>query len=231
MTLIEGKVMFDIEFWRETGNGSWFHVNYFLVLVFGRYLYVQWCEYVNAQSTLGPSSVQPTIWKRARYAFSRGWLSDPLTQATAGLFVYMSGSMVIRFATWLVLLYGGWKIDASFANHYLAWLSLESQLAAVLGGMCCLRVFLPRYWSKGWWIIGGALCLLTPVIVHIVDRTYDGETGYFVISVMLFTSALICYGLTWECYRKDGAINCPPLPIGTSLVILAIGFFIKYTQT
>lgn len=127
---------FDI---RETVNGIWLFLNIALSFVFWRHIVLK--------------------------ARSRGWYHDAGVQAAVALAVYFTGSTIMRAWVWSLLLLERRGDDHAFLSERVE-VPLMAAGFAVVGALCCIRVFSPGPWGNWFWISTGVLAILIPMAVH-----------------------------------------------------------------
>lgn len=124
---------------REMVNGTWLILNISLAIVFWR-----------------------RVWLTKRAGGWKALREDPVAQAAIGLAVYFTGSGVMRAWVWMLLVVSNAGDDAAFIGEHYE-IALAAAATAIVGALCCIRVFYPRRWL---WIVTGVLAAAAPVTVH-----------------------------------------------------------------
>lgn len=110
---------------REWINGVWFVATAWVAVIFCRYL-----------------------WNEVRKS---GDYWKPQVQGATACLAYFSGETIYRGWTWIGLKAANeGHIDLKFAQFY--WIGIAGATLAILGAICCMRVFSPSSWGHMGWI-------------------------------------------------------------------------------
>ena len=97
------------------------------------------------------------------------WYSDETTQAVIALFVFLIGENIRSGWIWALLVcqneYGR-PACLHIASSYE--LLLVASTFAIVGAVCCIRVFSPPSGCPWTWLGAGALALLVPIGIHLL---------------------------------------------------------------
>lgn len=129
---------------REIVNGMWFVLSALMAAAFGLYV---------VRSKIG------TAWP--------DWYNQLGVQAAIALFVFTFGSMMRAGWIWLLLSCQNENRSCAGIENAYAIMFIASAFA-VVGGVCCIRIFTPAYWSPWSWLAAGFVAVAIPVIVHLI---------------------------------------------------------------
>lgn len=104
-----------------------------------------------------------------RVKHDNDWYHDETTQAIIALFFFLIGENIRSGWIWALLIcqneYGR-SACLKIASSYE--LLLVASAFAIVGAVCCIRVFSPPAFNPWTWLAAGALALLVPLGVHIL---------------------------------------------------------------
>lgn len=136
-------------------QGVWFLLSVALVLTFITFLARRMWEHVVFRRKHDP------LWKSL-------WKTIPVTyagienQAALALMTYFIASSFYRGSTWMTLLESEAHGNLLSRSHVMT----NSTLLALLGALCCVRVFTPIHWNPWLWMAVGASSIGVPIAVH-----------------------------------------------------------------
>lgn len=126
---------------REAANGTWFFLSLFLAFVLWRHLVI-------------------AVFEEGYRAYD-SWVN----RGIIGLAVYFTSSAIMRLWVWVLLIMERRGDDWVFLAARTE-IPLLAASGAVIGAMCCVRVFTPIRWNPWFWLAVGVIALITPWIVH-----------------------------------------------------------------
>lgn len=130
------------EFVRGIANGTWLFLNLGLAFVFWRHFII-----------------------RAREDGIKQAYREITAKAALSLAVYFTGSAIMRAWVWFLLILQRAGDEIAFLTDRPE-IALFAATVAVIGALCCIRVFSPGRYGRYFWIGTGVAAVIVPGAVH-----------------------------------------------------------------
>jgi hypothetical protein len=149
---------------RELMNGTLFVLDIEMVLTFGIYLVRRviedFCAYRAGTSPPMYSATSPAPFGIL------GWYKRPGSQAAIALTIHLVGAAVRAGWIWWLLHCQNAGTDCAYIQSS-SWILVVATLLAMIGGLCCIRVFSPPNWRPWSWIGAGIIALSIPTAIYL----------------------------------------------------------------
>lgn len=141
---------------REIMNGTWFILSGYMLCAFSLYLLHTWRE--------EPMTKSMYVWIEPTR-----WYYRPDVRLAIALTIYMFGSWSRAGYIWYLLECQNRTMSSCkyILDNYEVLLA--SSLAAMLGGLCSIRLLVPERWYPNvFWIVAGITAVAIPIAIHII---------------------------------------------------------------
>lgn len=119
-----------------------------VLILFGRYLYIEAC------------------WIAQRYRANGALEHSNRIQAATAIFVTILGEVTNRMWTWVLLFLQTSGRDASWLTRPpYSSIPIFGSFVTMVGMLCMVRVFTPDEWGNNGWVISGIIALIAAMAV------------------------------------------------------------------